>query len=153
MNDQKELKEPNKVYLVMQHEAYGESHVYKIFRDPNKANLCCNIQNKLDSVYTYFIREDELSDDSLDERAKALRLYEYCINTSDTIEQADNYNDKNKEWTYSPKGKTDFNKTEVIDLGYKREFIITAYSGVSFNKAREEALNLYRVSKNCRSTI
>ena len=96
MNDEKKEINEEKLYVVYQHEPYGESRACAFFKNPEKAKSYADCQNKVDSMCDYYVHEDTYEDDKWADNTKALKLYEYVINTDDTIEQAIIYADQLK---------------------------------------------------------
>ena len=147
MNKEIESLTEEKLYVVYQHEPYGESRACAFFKNPLKAQNYADCQNKVDSMCDYYVHEDTFNDNKWADNTKALKLYEYVINTDDTIEQADEYNDKGRDFVICPFGKTDFFKTELMKYHDHTAYIISAYSGVSFNDARARCLKEYDIAK------
>lgn len=71
-----------KVYIVMASDApmFGHnSWVYKVFTDKIMANKCCQVQEKLDESYSYYVQEYEISTQELETRIE--KYYTYIFST------------------------------------------------------------------------
>lgn len=131
------------IYCVMVSEEYGDgSHLSAVFKNKKKAEKYCEIQNQLEEGYCYWVNEQNFYDKHVSMKTKIGKYYNYYIDLDEEfcLKQCDENNEawemtENQKYTYK-------NYVEVT------ENCITAWSTVSYEKAREIALNEYYIMNN-----
>ena len=138
------------IYCVMVSEECGDgSSLSAVFKSKEKAEKYCEIQNQLEEGYCYWVNEQNFYDKKVSMKTKIGKYYNYYIdidyiepptNVPEFIKQCDEDNEcwemtENQKYTYK-------NYVEIT------EDCITAWSTVSYERAREIALNEFYKMNN-----
>ena len=137
------------IYCVMCSEEWGDgSSLSAVFKSKEKAEKYCEIQNQLEEGYSYWISEKEFYDKHVSMKTKIGRYYNYYIDF-DVLELPDDLtafikecDEHNESWELTENQKYSYkNYVEIT------ETCINGWSTVSYEKAREIALNeFYRMT-------
>jgi hypothetical protein len=135
---------PTHIHLVYADDG-DQKTVIAAFTDKRKAEKYRVLQKKLDDsgINTYFVISEKIMDKEFDLNTTAGMYYAYYINSDDSIELADDYNDKTRE-SHINKGE------EFVEVQEYNEYsTITGFSQKSYIRAKELAIQKYKEINKC----
>lgn len=117
------------------------------FMNKKKAEKYLKNQKELDNMYNYYISSVEIKDREINDNMEVGYYYAYTINSDDSIDMADGYNEKEKE-SHANKG-TSFVEVEENEWVKGKYYTIAGFDLRSYKRARELALEKYKELNKC----